>query len=389
MTSYDVAIVGGGAMGSAAAYYLRTLQPDLSVVVLEKDPTYEYCSTLRSDGNLRIQFNLEENIRMSMYTMELLETFADDMEVDGWRPDPAAREQGNLFLVEESHLESAEEGMATQRGLGCEVEWLDAATIADRYPAYRTEGVVGGILGPRDGSIDPHAVMHGLRRNAIRLGAEYVSHEVAAINTAGGRVGGIQLATGESVEAATVVICAGGWSTTLARTAGIELPIVPIMRTVFVVDTEVDTAGLPSIFLPGGTYVLPEGHRSFSMARSLPTDPIGFDFKFSRSGFEELVWAEVVRTLPGFDRLTVTGGWNGVYALNTLDGNAILGEWPALDGLFLAAGFSGHGFQHSPAMGRYIAELITGVEPILDLSRLGPGRIISGEPLFEHAGRII
>lgn len=389
MTSYDIAIVGGGVMGSAAAYYLRRLQPELSVAVLEKDPTYEYCSTLRSDGNLRIQFNLEENIRMSLYTMELLETFADDMEVDGWRPDPAARQQGNLFLVEEADLEVAQAGMATQLNLGCEVEWLDAATIADRYPDYRTEGVVGGVLGPRDGSIDPHAVMHGFRRNAVRLGAEYVSHEVVAVDTASGRVSGIQLATGETVEASNVVICAGGWSTTLALTAGIGLPIEPIMRTVFVVDTEVDTTGLPSIFLPGGAYVLPEGHRSFSMARSLPTDPIGFDFKFSRSGFEEVVWSEVVRTLPVFDRLAVTGGWNGIYAVNTLDGNAILGEWPEIDGLFLATGFSGHGFQHSPAMGRYIAELIVGVEPTLDLSRLGPGRIISGEPLFEHAGRII
>lgn len=389
MTSYDVAIVGGGAMGSAAAYYLRALQPDISIAVFEKDPTYEYCSTLRSDGNLRIQFNLEENIRMSQFTMELLETFADDMEVDGWRPDPAARRQGNLFLVEESDRQVAEAGMATQRGLGCEIEWLDAAAIAERFPSYRTEGVVGGVLGRNDGSIDPHAVMHGFRRNAIKLGVDYVGHEVAAIEARADRVSGIRLATGDIVAAANVVLCAGGWSTALARTIGIELPVEPIMRTVFVVDTEIDTAGLPSIFLPGGAYVLPEGHRSFSMAWSQPTDPIGFDFRFSRSGFEEEVWPQIIETLPEFDRLAVTGGWTGIYALNNLDGNAILGPWPELDGLLMATGFSGHGFQHSPAMGRYIAELIAGREPTLDLSRLGPQRILSGEPLFEHEGRII
>ncbi len=133
MAGYDVVIVGGGAMGSAAAYYLKSLAGDVSVAVVEKDPSYEYCSTLRSDGNLRIQFNLEENIRMSQYTLELLESFADDMEIDGWRPDPAPKRQGNLFLAEDDEARvHAEAGMAAQRALGCDVEWLDGATIAER-----------------------------------------------------------------------------------------------------------------------------------------------------------------------------------------------------------------------------------------------------------------
>lgn len=389
MPNYDVVIVGGGAMGSATAYYLGLLAPDLAVAVVEKDPSYEYCSTLRSDGNLRIQFNLEENIRMSLYTMELLQTFADDMEIDGWRPDPGARKQGNLFLVDEAGRPAAEAGMAVQHALGCAVEWLDADEITRRFPPFRTDGVAGGVLGPNDGSIDPHAVMHAFRRNAARLGADYIVGQVDSVAVTDGRVTGVQLASGERIESPIVVNCAGGWASQLAGSVDIALPVEPVMRTVFVVDSEIATSGLPSIFLPGGVYLLPEGEHSFAIAWSQPSDPVGFDFTFSRIGFEDIVWPELVTTLPEFDRLAVTGGWTGIYAVNTLDGNAILGEWPLLAGFYLANGFTGHGFQHCPAVGRHMAELITGAATSLDLDRFGPQRIIDGTPLFEHAGRII
>ena len=143
------------------------------------------------------------------------------------------------------------------------------------------------------------------------------------------------------------------------------------------------------IFTPGGAYVIAEGGKTYSMAWSRPSDPVGFDFTFSRAGFNDVVWPEIIATLPAFDQLEVSGGWTGIYAVNTFDGNAILGEWPELPGLFLATGFSGHGFQHCPAMGRHIAQLVLGREPTLDLARFGPQRIIDGTPVPEHAGRII
>ena len=390
MSGYEVVIVGGGVMGSAAAYYLGALAGDIPIAVVEKDPSYEFCSTLRSDGNLRIQFNLEENIRMSQYMLELLETFADDMEIDGWRPDPAPKRQGNLFLAGDDEARAqAEVGLATQQALGCEVEWLDAATIAERWPAYRTDGIVGGTFGPDDGAIDPHAVLHALRRNAIRLGVEYITGDVAAVDVANGKVAGVRLASGERLEAPVVVNCAGGWATQLVNEVGIDLPVVPVMRTVFTVETTHEGEGLPAIFAPSGAYVIAEGGKTFSMAWSRPSDPVGFDFTFSRAAFNDIIWPEIVATLPEFDQLEVSGGWTGIYAVNTFDGNAILGEWPELPGLFLANGFSGHGFQHSPAMGRHIAQLILGREPSLDLTRFGPQRIIDGTPVPEHAGRII
>lgn len=376
-------------MGSATAYHLMKLAPETSVLVVEKDPTYEYCSTLRSDGNVRVQFNLPENIAMSRYTLELLAVFGAEMAVGSWAPDPAPRFQGNLFLTDaEGHL-AALEGLELQQSMGCSVEWLDADRLERRWPAYRVEGVVGATFGPSDGSVNPDALLHGFRRKAEELGARFHSGRVTRVLTARGRVQGVEIEAGEIFETPVVVNSAGGWAAELAATAGVDLPVTPIMRTVFTVDTEIDTSRLPSVFTPGGTYAIPEGGRSFTVGRSQDSDPVGFDFTFSRAGFEAAVWPDLVNTLPVFEALQVTGGWTGVYAVNTLDGNAILGEWPQLAGFFLANGFSGHGLQQGPAVGRHLAESILGLVPSLDLSRFGPQRILDRVPLPEHVGRII
>jgi glycine/D-amino acid oxidase-like deaminating enzyme len=391
VSSHDVVIVGGAAMGSATAYHLRRLDPSLDVVVVEREPTYEHCSTLRSDGNLRVQFNLPENVQMSLHTFELLDTFADEFAVGDWRPRPAPRHNGNLFLTDEAGRDAAMAGLELQRSLGCDVEWLDADEVAERWPVYAGEGdeVVGGTFGPRDGAIDPTAVLEGLRRTAVALGAEYRSADVAGIEVRDGRVAGVSLADGGRVEAPVVVVCAGAWSTRLVATAGVEIPVDPIMRTVYVVESPHDVTRLPGAFLPSNLYTLPEASNRLQVAWSTDDDPSGFDFAFSRGGFQETVWPELVRVLPAFDRLAVVGGWCGLYATNTLDHNAILGEWPELPGLHLATGFSGHGFQHTPAMGRYLSEVLTGSEVTLDLGRFSPQRILDGAPLREHAGRII
>ncbi len=171
---YDVVIVGGGVMGSATAYHLMRADPSLSVAVVEKDPSYQRASTVLSDGNVRIQFNLEENIRISRYTMDVLATFADDMETPTYRPEVGARHQGNLFMVDASGKPEALEGLHLQKSLACEVEWLDMDSISAAYPALSSDLLVGGTLGRWDGSVDPSAVLRGFRNKAIALGAIYI-----------------------------------------------------------------------------------------------------------------------------------------------------------------------------------------------------------------------
>ncbi len=389
MSDHDVIIVGGAVMGAATAYHLSRLDPAADVVVFERDPTYERSSTLLSDGNVRVQFNLEENILISLHTLEILETFAEDMAVGDIRPEVSARHQGNLFLTDDAGREHALAGLARQQELGCDVMWLDAAEIAERWPAYAAEGVVGGTFGPRDGSVDPHALLQGYRRKAISQGVQFIASEVGTLTADRNRVTGVRLTDGTAVTADVVVNCAGAWSPALARTVGIELPVTPVMRNVYVVDTMVPTRGLPSVFLPSGLYVIPERERTFALGWSQDDDPVGFDFVFDRARFERLLWPELVGHMQAFEALHVASGWAGLYAVNTLDGNAIIGEWPELAGAYVCTGFSGHGFQQAPAVGRHLAELVIGRDPSLDLSRLGPHRVLSGEPLHEHAGRLI
>jgi glycine/D-amino acid oxidase-like deaminating enzyme len=386
----SVVIVGGGIMGCAIAYHIVRADPGRDITVIEQDPTYRHASTTLCDGNVRVQFNLAENIVMSMRTLELLPSFADEFAVGDWRPEPAPRHQGNLFLVDGAGRSDALAGMDRQRALGAPVEWLDPEVVASRFPLYAPEGVVGATFGPRDGSVDPSAMLAGYRRKATALGVRFTQGRVARIRLDGDAVAGVDLDTGDCIDSRVVVNAAGAWAAGLAETAGIELPVEPVMRSVFIVESgRSSELRLPSVFTPTGAYVLPEGNDRYLMAWSCEEDPIGFDFSYQQSRFYDVVWPEIARYLPNLDQLRVVGGWAGLYAVNTLDGNAILGAWPDLGGLYLANGFSGHGFQHADAVGRHLAECILGLGHTLDLSRFGARRIVEGSPIREHAGRII
>lgn len=389
-SNYDVIIAGGGVMGCATAYYLLKYNDSLRVVIVEKDPSYRYASTVLSDGNVRVQFNIKENVQISQYGMEVLATFADDMAVGDKRPEVAARRQGNLFLFDDNGRYEAEQGLAMQQGLGCGVERLSVAQIADRYPAYAVNHCAGGTLGHDDGSVDPNGVLTGYRDKAMALGAAYRVDEVTAVLTDAGQVQGVRLASGEQLNAPIVLNGAGAWARQLMATVGVDLPVLPIMRQVFVVDTPLRPDGfLPSLFLPTGQYIIHEHDGRFVIGKSLPDDPQNFDFTFRQQRFIDLLWPELVDYLPAFEQLKVVSGWAGLYAVNTLDGNAILGEWPQVRGLYLANGFSGHGFQQCHAVGRYLAELILQRPPQLDLSIFTPQRILDNKPVLESAHRII
>jgi glycine/D-amino acid oxidase-like deaminating enzyme len=162
------------------------------------------------------------------------------------------------------------------------------------------------------------------------------------------------------------------------------LPIQPIKRQVFALDTAVKPAKpLPLTVLPSGLYFRSETGGLILLGKSMADDPSGFDFSWDDKRFMEILWPELAAFVPAFDTLKLIRGWAGLYAVNTLDGNAVLGEWPQVRGLFSANGFSGHGLQQGPAVGRYIAERILGREPSLDLSIFGPERILERRPLSE------
>lgn len=391
MTSHDIIIIGGGVMGCATAYYLLKDDPHLDVAILEMDPTYEKASTPLSDGNTRIQFNIKENIQMSQYGLEVLKTFGEDMSVGGEKPDPAFRQQGNLFVLDDASRDESHEGMLLQKSLGCEVHWLTPEEVQKHFPLYNLKDCVAGAFGPQDGTMLPMAVLDGYKKKVISLGAKYIQAEVVEVLKEGDQISGVKLASGEILNSKIVMNAAGAWAPKIAKSAGVELPIAPTKRQVTIVETNYHGEGvLPVLFLPSGLYVIHEGEGLFMVGKSFPDDYIGYDdFRWEKNVFEERIWSELVDNIPSFDRLKILRGWAGLYEVNTLDGNAILGEWTRLKGFYLANGFSGHGFQQCHAVGRYIAELMLGKTPTLDLSVFSAQRILENRPVFESKRKII
>ncbi len=388
--TYDAIMAGGGVMGCATAYYLMLEDPTLKVAIIEMDATYEKSSTVLSDANTRLQFNIKENIEISQYALEKLATFDKDMAVDGVKAKTAFRQEGNLFLTDAKNAADAKAGLAVQQNLGCDVKWLTPEEILAGYPLLSVDDIAGATFGALDGTMDPHAVLMGFKNKAIDLGAEFIEAEVAEITHEAGQVTGVKLTSDEKLSAKYVLNSAGGWATKLAKTAGVDLPINPVMRQVHIVEiAEQVEMQYPFTFFPSGIYFSQEHGSRFMCGKSFDNDPIGFDFVTNRRTFEERMWEDLVGHAPAFDRLKYIGAWAGLYAVNTFDGNAILGEYPTMKGLMLANGFSGHGFQQCHGVGRYLAELIRGVFPVLNLGIFSPQRILENKPVFEGHGKLV
>jgi len=387
---YDVIMVGGGVMGCATAYYLLKKDPQLKVVIVEKDPTYEFCSTVLSDANIRLQFNVKENIQISQYGLKVLETFAADMAVGGVKADVTFRQQGNLFMADEAGKAAALKGLATQQSLGCPVEWLTPTQINERFPLFDVDQLAGGTFGSMDGTMDAHAVLMAYKNKAVEMGADYIVGEVEGVKKGTDQVSGVHLASGEELVAKFVVNSSGAWAQRIARIAGVDIPVDPVKRQVFVFETNLETEVVyPLTVLPSGLYLIQEHANIFIAGKILPDDPVGFEFSWNRQIFIDHLWPELFEYIPAFDQLKIARGWAGLYAVNTFDGNAILGEWPGLKGFMLANGFSGHGFQQCHAVGRFLAELILDQTPALDLSVFSPQRILDNKPVFESEHKLV
>lgn len=389
--SYDVILIGGGVMGCATAYFLLKADPNLQIAIIEKDASYTKNSTILSDGNIRFQFNIKENIQISQFGLQFMEHFSTEMAVGDDRPDAAFRRQGDLFLTDENGRVAAEQGMALQQSLGCPVEWLSPDEIARRFPKLDLQNCAGGTFGRGEGTMAPDAVLYAYKSKAVSLGAHFIEAEVSGLIQEQGRMSGVTLSSGAALSAAVIVNSAGAWVPQIARMVGIELPIQPVKRQVFVLEADILPQNpWPLIVFPSGLYLIQEHKNTFLCGKSMAGDPVTYeDFSWQRERFEELLWPELVDYLPEFDRLKVANGWAGLYAVNTFDGNAILGQWPELKGFYIMGGFSGHGFQQCHANGRYIAELILDKTPSLDLSIFSPKRILENKPVFENQSKLV
>ena len=386
----DVVIAGGGATGASTAWWLLGLAPALRVVVIEKDPTYGHAATALSVASVRQQFSNPINVEISRFGVDFIRDFGARIGREGGIQSLGLRENGYLFLSgTEAGAVLLEELAAMQRGLGAATRVLDRDALALRFPWMSLDDVTAGSIGDRDeGWFDNMGLLNGFRNAARARGAVFLHDRVTGIATSESRISAVTTKGGRTIATGAVLCAAGTGSTAICEMAGIVLPVEPRKRTVFVVDApNARHPDAPLIIDHSGIYLRPE-HGQW-IAATVPEDDgpcTEDDWNPEHGQFEDLIWPRLYARSEGFDAVKVTRLWVGHYDYNTLDQNAVLGRWPGYENFFVAAGFSGHGLQQSPAVGRGMAELIVnGAYASLDLSPLGPDRVLDARPFVEMA----
>ena len=382
----DVAIVGGGIMGSAVADQLRRLGFAGAVAVIERDPTFSTASTPRSAGGVRQQFSTPENISLSQVT---LATIAELKAEFGGDADVSFREQGYLILAGATGRAVLEGNTKLQVAMGAGTVLLDPAGLARRFPWIATDGLAVGSFGTRaEGWVDPAALHALVRARARAAGVGQITGEVVGIER-GTRVTGLTLRDGTRIECGAIVVAAGAQSGKVAALAGVALPVEPRKRYVYVFDCRIATPALHAAPLTtdvDGVWFRPEGRVFIAgLSPDEADEPAADDLDtIDHAFFDERVWPTLAARVPAFEAIKMQRAWAGWYDYNTLDQNAIIGRHPEIDNLYICSGFSGHGLQQGIGAGRAIAELIVhGRFQTIDLTRFGYDRITRGEPVLE------
>ena len=390
-TIYDVVIIGGAVMGSSSAWFLSA-NADFngSILVIERDPSYEFSSTARTNSCIRQQFTNPLNVKISQFGVEFLRAFREQLGGDPEIPEIILQEFGYMYLANNpATAEGLKASQQQQAALGAATRILATDQLAAEYPFYNVEDILLGCHNPRDeGYFDGTTMFDWWRRKARQNGVEYVTAEVSGINRTGSRVSSVTLASGETITAGNVVNATGPRAAATARMAGIDLPIEPRRRYTFVFTAERPLErDLPLTIDPSGVHMRSDG-QNYLCGCPPDNDPaVAFDdFEFDHSIWEEKVWPALANRIPAFDAIKVINSWVGHYAYNVFDHNAIIGPHSEVDNLIFVNGFSGHGFQQSPAMGRGVSELITyGEFRELDMTDLGYERVVAGRPFDEKA----
>ena len=387
--SYDVVIGGGAVMGSSIAYHLAA-HPSFSgrILVVEKDMTYRQAASSLSLSSIRQQFSSPINIRVGLYGVAFLREARDLLAVDGEAPDLSLTENGYLYLASEAGAPILAANHATQIAEGADIVLLTPDALQARFPFLNGEGIAAAAWGRTgEGWFDGHMLTQAFRRKARSLGVAYREGEIAAIEREAGRIAAVRLTSGERIVCGAFVNAAGAsGAAKLARQMGGEIPVHSRKRCVFVFSAKERIAKCPLVIDVSGAYVRTEGD-SYVCGISPPEaeDPDSNDFEVLWPQFEELIWPALAYRIPAFENLRPGRAWAGHYDLNVFDHNAIVGRLPDLANGYVAAGFSGHGIQQSPAVGRGLAELIAqGGYATLDLSDFAYERIATGRPIMER-----
>jgi len=377
----DAVIVGGGCMGCSVAWHLAQ-RGITNVVLLEREPQLGAGSTGKNAGGFRHQFSNSANIELSIESIELMKDFE---RIVGTPID--FHQDGYLFLLSAaSSVETFRANVALQRSLGIDVQWLDPRQAAELAPGLDVEGVAGATFCQRDGVADPNGVTMGFARAAQAAGVSIERDtEVTGIDLRGGRVAGVETTRGR-IEAPVVVNAAGPHARSIGRLAGVDVPVDPYRRHIFIATVDGHAARVPSSHILvidfDTTFYFHREGAGLLFGMGDPDETPTFDTTVQWDFLPQVIDV-AVRRLPVLADASISHAWAGLYEV-TADGNPIIGATAGVAGFYQINGFSGHGFQHSPAAGRILADLIAGRDPAFDVSPFAHARFARGGVVGER-----
>jgi glycine/D-amino acid oxidase-like deaminating enzyme len=392
--NYDVVIIGGAIMGSSTAWFLKD-NPDFkgSILVVERDPSYEKCGTNFTNSCIRLQFSEPLNVRISQFGADFVKNLRRYMGNDERVPELRIQNYGYLYLANTPEFAAVlRQNQKVQLALGAGTRVLSPQDIKREYPFYAVDDLVAGSINTVDeGYWEGITVFDWLKKIARERGAEYVDNAVVAVNknTNGDRVESVTLATGEVIGCGCIVNATGTRGSITTKMAGIDIPVEPRKRMtyIFAAETPLDQE-LPLTIDPSGVHFRQDGKTTYMAGGHADIDvtPDHDDFEIDPSLWENHIWPHVAMRIPQFEAIKVIREWAGHYDYNVLDQNAIVGPHPVVKNFLFLNGFSGHGLQQSPAMGRATAEWITyGEFRALDMSPFSFQRITDKRPFLEKA----
>ena len=389
--SYDIILIGGAMYGSSIAWWLsRDPGFDGSILLVERDLSFEFAATSHTNSCIRQQFSNTTNIQISQFGAEFINNFQSYFDHDPRVPHIPIQSFGYMYLADTAaDAENLRQSQVVQAQLGAGTRHMTAAEIQAEYPFYNVDDITAGNHNTaNEGYFDGGTIFDWCKRVAQEKGAEYVQNEVVAINRQADRIHSVTLASGETLSCGLLVNCTGPRGAHTARMAGINLPVEPRKRYSFIFDAEQPLdRDLPLTIDPSGVHMRSEGR--YYLAGCPPDDdaPVAYDdFNQDHSIWQEKVWPILAARVPKFEAIKLINSWAGHYDYNTFDQNAIIGPHHEVENFLFANGFSGHGLQQSMAIGRGLAEFITyGAYRSIDLSPFAYKRIAEGNPLVEKA----
>ncbi|WGI23073.1 FAD-binding oxidoreductase [Amylibacter sp. IMCC11727] len=394
-SSYDVVIVGGAMYGASVSWWLTDCAGfDGTILVIERDASYAFSSTAHTNSCIRQQFSAPINIKVSQFGAEFIKNFRSFMGGDERVPDILLQSYGYMYMANtEAFANTLRDVQVIQQAEGAGTKFWSRDEIAAAYPFYNLDGIIGANHNLVDeGYFDGGTIFDWWKRSGRERGVEYIENEVVSMqkNAAGTAVDSVTLKSGEVISCGTVVNASGPRAARTAAMVGVPLPVEPRKRYTYIFDAEKPLdQDLPLTIDPNGVHMRTDGayYLAGGGADEHTEEAADYDdFEQDHSLWESKFWPAIANRIPQFEAIKLVNSWAGHYAYNLLDQNAIIGRHTKIDNFVFVNGFSGHGFQQSPAMGRGVAELIAyGEYRSLDLTPFEYKRIEDNAAFLEKA----